>query len=358
MNKTLLAAFVAMLFGGGALAQSSVTLFGVADTTVQHAKQGSETATRLLGVGGNQFSRLGFRGVEDLGGGLFAGFVLDAGINIDSGLGAATSANNQTITPASGVVFSRRSTVSLMSKSWGEVRLGRDFVPTYWNLTVFDPFGTAGAGSVNNLAQGALTRVSTVQTAVRASNSIGYFLPAMAGFYGQTMYALGENASDAPGGTEDDGNYAALRVGYAAGPVNVALSHGRTQLASGDVSTTNAGASYDFGTAKVMAQYFRDSKDAAVAPNRSRGYLLGAQVNVGSGYVPVSYTSVKDNGAAGRSASQIALGYVHNLSKRTALYTTFSRIDNKHGAALTGGGVSGVANTAWRAIDVGVRHTF
>lgn len=357
MNKTMLVTAL-LASSGSAIAQSSVTIFGVLDMTFQRSAQAGASATRLLGIGGNQFSRIGFRGVEDLGGGLSAGFVLDAGINADSGAGGATSSDNQTSGAPSGIVFNRRSTLSLMSRSWGEVRVGRDFVPTYWNLTVFDPFGTAGAGSVNNLAQGALTRSATVQTAIRASNSIGYFLPASTGIFGQAMVALGENASNAAGGTGRDGRYAALRLGYSAGPLNVGVSHGKTTLATGDVKVTNAGASYDLGVARVMLQYFEDSKGKIPVPNQSSGWLLGAQVQLGAGYIPVSYATVKDNTSAGRSANQFALGYVHNLSKRTALYTTVSRIRNENGAALTGGGVPGVANAAWRGLDVGIRHTF
>lgn len=357
MKKSLLASAVALL-STTAFAQSSVTLFGVIDTTFQRASQAGAHVNRLNGVGGNQFSRIGFRGVEDLGGGLSAGFVLDAGLNVDSGLGGATSADNQTSVAASGLTFNRRATVSLFSQSLGELRVGRDFVPTYWNLTVFDPFGTAGAGSVNNLAQSALTRVSTVQTAVRASNSVGYFLPSLGGLYGQAMYALGENASNAPNGTRDDGRYVALRLGYAIDALNLAASHGKTTLASGDVTTTNLGASYQLAGTKLMAQYFRDSKEKVAAPNRSHGALIGAQIGIGAGYIPVSFTNVKDNSAAGRSAKQLAVGYVHNLSKRTAVYGTLSQIRNEHGAALTGGGVTGVANASWRGLDLGIRHTF
>lgn len=345
---------------GVVMAQSSVTIFGVVDTTWQRASQGGSTASRLNGNGGNQFSRIGFRGTEDLGDGLSAGFVLDAGLNIDSGTGAVTSADNLTTTGSGGLTFNRRSTVSLMSMTWGEVRLGRDFVPTYWNLTAFDPFGTAGAGSVNNLAQSALTRISTVQTAVRASNSIGYFLPlgsSLSGIYGQAMLALDENQTGATG-TQRDGRYYGLRLGYAQGPFNAALAHGRTRLGSGNVSTTNAGASYEFGTVKMLTQLFRDSKDIATAPNRSNGWMVGAQVTVGAGYVPVSYTRVKDNSATGRNANQLAIGYVYNLSKRTAVYTSYSRLQNRDGAALSGGGVTGVANSVWSGLDVGVRHSF
>ena len=357
MKKRLLASLLAT-FGCAALAQSSVTLFGVLDSTVQRATQGGASITRLNGNGGNQFSRFGLRGVEDLGGGTSVGFVLDAGLSIDTGTGGATSADNVTAQAASGLVFNRRSTVSAMSQDWGEVRLGRDFVPTYWNLTLFDPFGTAGSGSVNNLAQGALTRSSTIQTAVRASNTIGYFLPALGGFYGQAMVAFAENQSNPTAATKNDGRYAAVRLGYAKGPLNVAASYGNTNLASGDVSTRNFAASYDFGVARAMVQHFRDQKELVAAPSRSHGWLVGTQIVVGVGYIPISYTTVKDNTPAGRGARQMAAGYVHNLSKRTALYGTYSRLQNRNGAALTGGGVPGVANTTWSGIDLGIRHTF
>ena len=169
------------------------------------------------------------------------------------------------------------------------------------------------------------------------------------------MYALGENASNAAGGTEDDGNYAALRVGYAAGPFSVAVSYGITSLASGDVTVGNVGGSFDFGFAKAMAQYFRDSKDGS---SDSEGWMIGGQINLGSGYFPVSYSTVKDKDAAGRTAKQLAVGYVYNMSKRTALYGTLSYIENENGAALSGGGVPGVANEAWQALDLGIRHSF
>jgi predicted porin len=341
-----------------AFAQSSVTVFGVIDSTYQHASQGGASVDRLNGNGGNQISRLGFRGTEDLGDGWSAGFVLDMGLNIDTGTGGVTSTNNQTATAASGATFNRRSTVSLASARLGELRLGRDFTPTYWNLTFFDPFGTAGAGSAANIVQGALSKVSTVQTALRASNSVGYLLPLLGGFYGQAMYAMGENASNAANGTKHDGNYAGARIGYADNRLNAAIAHGRTSLATGDVTTTNAGLSYSLGAVKPMLQLFQDRKDTVAAPNRSSGFLLGAQFTVGAGYFPVSYSRIRDNAAVERRAHQLAVGYVYNLSKRTAVYTTVSRIGNSGGAALSGGGIPGVPNAAWRGTDVGIRHSF
>lgn len=132
--KTTLFALAALTATGGALAQSSsVTLFGVVDASVAHVstKDGSVTG---LANGGNASSRLGFRGVEDLGNGLKASFWLEGGINVDDG--------------GSGFKFDRRSTIGLLG-NFGEVRLGRDKTPTYQNLETFHAFGDSGMGAIN-----------------------------------------------------------------------------------------------------------------------------------------------------------------------------------------------------------------
>ena len=103
---------------------------------------------------------------------------------------ASTAARN------SASIFQRRSTVSLMG-GCGEVRLGRDYTPTFWNWTVFDPFGTNGVGAPTNLglASAGLAPGGFYGTLVRANNTIGYFLPAMGGLYGQIMQSAGENVT-------------------------------------------------------------------------------------------------------------------------------------------------------------------
>ena len=121
---------------------------------------------------GYNSSRLGFRGTEDLGGGMAASFWLEGQIDTDSGNGRSGGALD----------FQRRSTVSLSGRSWGELRIGRDYTPQFWNLTVFDPFGTNGVGTTQTL-----NSIITGPTAVRASNSIGYLLPAKLG--GHTIAA-------------------------------------------------------------------------------------------------------------------------------------------------------------------------
>src|SRR6185369_6618145 len=126
---------------------------------------------------------------------------------------------------AGGQTWQRRSTVSLLG-GFGEVRLGRDYTPTFWNLTIFDPFGTNGVGSHLNLfASGGVGTpiLSGAATLVRASNTVGYFLPKeLGGFYGQVQVAAPEGV---PGN-----KYVGGRVGYGVGPVNVAAAWGRTRL--------------------------------------------------------------------------------------------------------------------------------
>ena len=350
-----------------ASAQSSITLFGVADASYQNVRQGGATVNRLLGNGSNQSSRLGFKGVEDLGGGLSASFWLEAGLNLDSGTGASTSLNNQVAAPGTsnaGLVFNRRSTLSLASTSMGELRLGRDFVPTLTNLAIYDPFGIIGTGSSSNLTINALNQSATIQNNVRASNSVAYFLPPnLGGVYGTAMYAFGENASNAAGGTGKDGNFTGFRLAYANDKLDVGVAYGNTKLASGDVTLVNGGASYNFGVATVMGQIFTDRKNVNVvnAANRSNGWLVGARIPMGVGVIPVSFGTVKDNSNAvtgSNKASQFAIGYVYNLSKRTALYTTYGTLSNSGPVAVSGGGTAAAVGQRWSGLDLGLRHSF
>ena len=295
MKKSLIAV-AALAATGVACAQSSVTLFGVADAAVSYysvksafynntaapvappliGPAGVKRSQTALSSGANASSRLGFRGTEDLGGGLAAGFWLEAGYNQDSGANGLTT-------------FSRRSTVSL-SGNFGEVRLGRDYVPTYWNESVFDPMGAVGVGEnliktiSGNIAtaRGPGSALAANDNAIRASNSVGYFLPRnLGGFYGQVMYALHENPkfSDLAGSPTRRGRYYGGRFGYANGPLNVALAYGESTAAdtttvtaagvatgarfSDKLRTINLGASYDFGVLKLMGELsqVRDSSE-------------------------------------------------------------------------------------------------
>ena len=207
MMKKSLVALAVLAASTGAMAQSSVTLFGVADLGVAYVNGSGAGHRTGISSGSNAASRLGFRGTEDLGGGLSASFWLESGLSLDAGTGAATGG---------GMSFNRRSTVSL-SNQYGELRLGRDFVPTWWNVALLDPFGARGVGTsqaANNLGY----------NAVWNNNSIGYVLPTnLGGIYGQFQYAFGEKASTTA--NDKQGNSISGRLGYQKGALNVAAAY-------------------------------------------------------------------------------------------------------------------------------------
>jgi len=367
MKKSLLAlgAFAA---AQGALAQSSVTVFGVLDTSVIHAEgSGPNSGSRTqLGSSGNSFSRLGFRGTEDLGGGYAAGFWLEAGLQSDTGSGIPTNTNNQIsgIQPG-GLAFSRRSTVSL-SGPFGELRLGRDYTPTFWNTALFDPFGTGGGIGANHLyfvGQGGLG----AYIGTRASNSVGYFLPQnLGGFYGQVMAASGENVDVDGQPNVHDGDYVGGRLGWRAGGFDIAGATGRAQYASGDLTLSNLGVAYTFAQdagfaagLKLMAEYHEDK----LGERDGKGGLLGFKWPVGPGMVKGSYAYYERDAAPGATqgqlaSSKLALGYEYFLSKRTSLYATVARIHNDDGTSDSLGGVPTTAGRPATGTEFGITHVF
>jgi predicted porin len=381
MKKSLIALAV-MAAAGAASAQSSVTLFGTVDMTLNRSSgrvtetdtlTGTSVTTRArvtqLDRNGYASSKLGFRGTEDLGGGMSASFWLEGDFNPDDGrAGNVTSPNNIANNPSSrgtGFNFNRRATLSLAG-GWGELRLGRDFNPTYYNVSVFDPFGTNGVGTTLTAAGGSAL-VGT--TFVRTSNMVSYFTPAnLGGFYGQAAYWFGEQArTDVADPRDGDGNGYGLRGGFASGPFNVAAAFSRTEDdVRGDVRSWNIGGQWDFGMARAMAQYTRDRLESVtpgVSDVEGRGWLLGALVPVGAGEIRASYsqyrTTESDATGAFRDRSRkIALGYVHNLSKRTALYGTVAQTRGRGVETATGVGTVFTENARSTGFDLGVRHNF
>lgn len=351
MKKPLIACAV-LAAAGAASAQSSVTVFGVIDSALTIGRGEVSDRTRIQS-GGLSSSRIGFRGTEDLGGGLSAGFWLEAGFSSDTGMGAATNSNNQ-VSGASngGLNFNRRSTVSL-SGNWGELRLGRDYTPQYRTLSAFDPFGTNGAGS--SLVEEYDFRDDII-TATRASNTIGYFLPGtLGGLYGQVQYYLGENSK--PAVNEKDGTGAGLRLGYAKGPINVSAGTSSTSYVAGDHKTRNVGGSYDFGAAKLSTVYNVDK----IGNDKLKGYLIGLNMPWGAAEIRASYAmvNVRAAGAAGDAKTKKwAVGYVYNLSKRTAVYTTFARVSNNANADFALNGARTGRGQGSSGFDLGIRHNF
>ena len=318
--------YVAVLLLAGACslhanAQSSVTLYGTVDVNGRYVKNDATPRRLSLSTDGLNSSQLGFRGVEDLGAGLKAGFTLLASVAPDTGSISAR-------------FWNRRSTVSLFSNA-GEVRLGRDWNPTFWNNVIFDAFGGVGVGNSFNVLQ--MQEVYAGSPAlgnfVRNDNSIGYFLPAdLGGVYGQAMVAASEGATN-------QGRYLGARLGFAAGALDVAAAFGmqRSDLASNpavtgigagsEQRTINVGGAYTVGPFKVMGYLDRDSR-----PNirESRGSVSGV-MSFGLSEIHIGYDRSRlSNGLAHNSNTdtQVKATYQYNLSKRTATYVTTSRLEN------------------------------
>jgi predicted porin len=349
MKKSLLALAVLGAFTGVASAQSSVTLFGILDMSLKNVKNDGTDARRSMDSSGINSERLGLRGVEDLGGGLRAGFHLEGSLRGDNGT-------------ATGQTWQRRSTVSLLG-GFGELRLGRDYTPSFWNTTIFDPFGTNGIGSSLNISRAAsaapINAAKAEATYVRSNNSVGYFLPALGGVYGQVMVAPGEGAA---------GKYSGGRIGFGAGPVNVAAAIGTQDNVAGGAQkykTFNIAGSYKVGPATLMAQYNQEKIDLPAPEFKEVRILLGTAIALGQGELRLSYVKddQKTTGADNNDANQIAAGYVYNLSPRTALYGTFARISNKGASNFSVAGGTSIAalptaggkSTGYEA---GLRHSF
>ncbi len=354
MKKSLLALATLTAFAGAASAQSSVTLFGIVDAAYGHVSAGGRSVTGISNSGLNS-SRLGFRGVEDLGGGMRAGFWIEGGLANDDGNSA-------------GLTFQRRSTVSLMG-NFGEVRLGRDYTPSFWNTTIYDPFGTNGVGSAmtpNLLRQAGLVSTAIHVSGVRSNNTIGYFLPGgLGGFNGQVQYGFGEVASNLP--NKGQGNYFGFRVGYGAGPLGVNYAYGNQKGVSGatNVKTSNIGVSYDFGAVKPMLFW---GNEKAGTGAKVTAWELGAVAPMGAGELRAAYSRY-DVARSANDWNKFAIGYGYNLSKRTQLYTTYARVSNKGaqnqsvsngGAAASGGLSAGLASAGGGSTgyEFGIRHSF
>jgi predicted porin len=374
MKKSFLALAVVGTTATGAWAQSSVTLFGVVDMSVRYVD--NDEATWQLAQDGMSSSRLGFRGLEDLGGGLKASFWLEGALGPDTGTGASSFGSGNTTGPGA-FMFRRRSTLSL-SNQWGELRLGRDYTPTFWNIGVFDPFGVVGVGNAGNLYLGAeLRSVSSAGdafgTLVRANNTVQYILPNGQfgpGLYGQFMVAAGENAAL--------NKYYGGRIGYASGPFDVAAAYGWTAVDAADtlsMTNWNLGGSWNFGTfGKVSAYYGQLEVDVPIGGKvDQQNWYVGYVIPFGQWNFKASYGGVNQGGNPtatstfeGNDASQWAIGFDYNLSKRTAIYGTVSSIDNastsgtRTGTAYT---VSGTGSALSRGNsstggEVGIKHSF
>lgn len=340
MKKSLVALAVLAGFAGAAAAQSSVTLFGVIDVAARYTKANGQNVKQLTNDGSSS-SRFGVRGVEDLGGGLKAGFWLESALSADTG------------TADSSRFWGRRASVSLMG-DFGEVRLGRGKTSTRLVVDDFDVYSTTGLGDVTRVYN---TLGSSTQTINRADNLAQYFLPGgLGGAYGSFDVAAGE-------GTVGGKSYGG-RLGWKDSAINVAAGYQSTEgVGTAKFKQLSLGGSYDFGMAKVSGLWTQLKFNSL----KQNIYTIGAVVPVTTaGSVLAQFSDAETNNAADASntaagdAKFYTVGYLHNLSKRTSLYTTASLIDNSgrssfrvqnNAVAAARGGKSG-------GFDVGIKHSF
>ena len=368
MKKNLIALAV-LAASGVASAQSNVTLYGLVDAYVGTLKVNGlrQTGVNLANPaggsdGGFNSSRFGLKGSEELGGGLKANFVLEAGF--DPSTGVAQSYNSQfTPTPSSSnAVFGRQSWVGL-SGGFGEVKLGKMWTP-------YDEVKGSGAAAFDaNIFAPAANVWFSNNYSDRPGNAIYYSTPNFSGFSAAVSYSFGENKTGAalvaapvlPAGSTatavgtpantDAGKIISVNVQYAGGPVAAALAHQREE-ANGSLPTikfTQLNGSYDLGVVKVLAAY----GNVKLGGDKANEYQVGVDVPLG-GALTVS-------GGVAASKSKFALGTPeakrtgfglaakYDLSKRTFLYTGLQAAKEK---------VAGSPDAKVEAFAVGVQHKF
>lgn len=329
MKKSLIACAVLGTLAGTASAQTALNIYGIVDAGLVSERGGPAGNVTGLGGGIQSGSRLGFKGSEDLGGGLSAKFVLEAGFGVDDG-----------VSRQGGTLFGRQAYVGLASRA-GELTLGRQYSPHFLALDQIDPFATGLAGTSTNL-------MSTVR---RMDNTVKLATPNWSGFSGELAYGFGEVA-----GNNKANRQIGASVGYDNGPLVMKLAHHRAEdaLATDRAKHSLLAGKYDFG---VVALSLGFGVDKGLGSTDSRDYLIGASMPVGAGTVLASYIRKNDRSPLNADATQWALGYTYALSKRTNLYTSYARIHNDPGAAFTVGNATDLGSGD-KAFNIGIRHKF
>lgn len=327
MKKSFVALALMGAFSGAAFAQSSVTIYGIVDMGLVREDNGSAAGAKTaLDSGIQSGSRLGFKGTENLGGGLKANFVLEMGLNPDTGASAQ------------GVTFGRQASVGL-SGDFGVLNLGRQKSVTYDLGDDIDPFHIGMAGDIGRL----------FKTSNRNNNAVTYATNNLSGFVGTVQYAFGEVAGDTAASRT-----IGLSGKYQAGPVMAAIAYEKVNDALGNDlaggKKTLIGGTYDFGVAKAHAAF----ETIKGGTSDQRVWMIGTTVPFGPGAFLADYTRVTNKAAANADGNQFAVGYTYDLSKRTDIYTSFSRTANDGNAKYN----VVDAGATDKLFNVGIRHKF
>ena len=343
MKKSLLALAVFTAVSGAASAQSSVTLYGKIDLgMVYDAGSASGKSVRLdSGVTGG--SRIGFKGVEDLGGGTKFSFQLETGFCADSAAGApnfCTGGNN----------FMGRQAHGDLTGAFGALSAGRQYSLGFNNLATIDPFGAGFAGQANNVSAAGLYLVDP--SGIRLNNSVIYSTPNAAGFTGSVEASFGEQTCNWQANRETGGG-----LNYAAGPAYAGVTYYDLSNSSGNGSAKKVltvGGTYDFGVVKIHGL---GQSVTGTSTLDYRSFMAGVTVPIGQAQILASYVHHDDRTAADLNASQFGVGVLYALSKRTSVYSSAARIQNRNGAAFLVGNAT-ATGTGDKSFDVGIVHNF
>lgn len=366
LNITLLTLLLPL---ASAQAQSSVTIYGVLDTSISlgNGGGGASTVSRLdSGVGPG--SRLGFRGEEGLDGGLSAQFTLEMGIGSDTG----TSQQG-------GALFGRQAFVGLGSNKGWRVTLGRQYSPTMLSIVAADAQGQIYWGSTVGLGQGVLQSPGSAvgtgchSATARINNSVmGSW--SGAGLTGRLMVGAGDEND------RKTGQLLSPSLSYSTGPLMLTAAYTRFHQCAADIaasaapawqSEATAGGSFDFTVLKLFAGYytFNPSEEnktvTATTMLKSTAYWVGARVPVGPAGMLITQAIRQkyDRTASSAKGYTLALTYEHSLSKRTRLYASAARTSNDDAASfgINGATAAQAATQAGadpRVLSLGISHWF
>ena len=362
MKKSLIAMAV-LAASGVASAQSTVTLYGLADvfvgsTRVKTSGTGLSTSQRQTVVDGSGFntSRFGLKGSEDLGGGLKANFQLEGGFDISTG--AANNYTNPFTGATSSATFGRQSWVGV-SGGFGELKLGKMWTP-------YDEVKGSGAAAFDaNIFAPANGVWASNNYQDRPGNSIYYSTPSFSGFSAAASYSFGENKTAAV----DAGSIVSANIQYAGGLFAVALSHQQEKATDAQtaVKFTQLNGSWDLRVVKLLAAYGQVKNGSTglfvpavgtpptvtpVAVNKSREFQVGVDVPLGAVTVSGGVALAKLTLASGGNITSTGVGLAakYDLSKRTFLYTGLQLAKNE--AAVGNGEIK------TDTFAVGVQHKF
>jgi len=299
MKKSLIA--LAVLGASGfAMAQSSVTLYGVADAGLGKVANG-KTQMTSAGLLNNGNSRLGVKGVEDLGGGLKAGFNFESGLSLKNGDYAG-----------SGGGFWGRAANMYLGGSWGTFLMGRTLTPSFYGFAAWELTGAANYTVVGN------TYGFGGGNGPRNSSQFTYTTPNISGFSGSLGYIF---SADNGGNAKWD-----LNAIYANGPMSVAVTANKTQTQK---TGWSLGGRYNFGQFIAAASY-------SDAYSVRRGFSIGGTALFGPASVTLDLTRDTRNLAGAKKYTNALLEGKYSLSKRTFVYADYLRLDggNNYGVGV------------------------